>query len=619
MALYVVFQLLLQQQVVFPSFREMERRDSLDDLRRVSQAIANEIKHLDTTCHDWSAWDDTCDFVETGNPGYVEANLQSASLESANVDLMYFVHLDGRVVHRSVREAEEGAPPIDLEGFPEDHVAEGFELGGMVGIEDSIQGLLTTSSGPMLVASRPIVTSARTGPVRGYLVMGRVLDGPAIAALHDQIRVDFGLHVLRDIVDPSTSLGRARVAIEGGDKELLLPRDDQVMLAYAPILGIDGKPALLIETVIPRTILAEGLKVTGYSLASSIGAGALVLGLLLFLLQKTVVRPLRELTAHAEAIGRNDDLDARLGSERTDEIGVLAREFDGMVDVIARSRLQLVESAHEAGKSTVASEVLHNVGNALNSVNVSSGLVSSRLHRMNLQDLERLARAIDQHSGDLAAYLDRDERGKHIPEYLRQLVESLVRDRESALTECTVLTEGLVHMVEIVKAQQNHVERPTAMDIVSTSSELEAALRISGAATDGGVQIVREYQGTPRVRAQKHKLLQILVNLLRNARDAVDAGESTNPRIVMRLSTHPDGEFVRIEIQDNGVGIDPDNVVAIFGSGFTTKAGGHGLGLHSSANLAIQMGGRLTAHSEGLGKGSTFVLELPLEEQRVAA
>jgi signal transduction histidine kinase len=133
------------------------------------------------------------------------------------------------------------------------------------------------------------------------------------------------------------------------------------------------------------------------------------------------------------------------------------------------------------------------------------------------------------------------------------------------------------------------------------------------------VQIVREYQGTPRVRAQKHKLLQILVNLLRNARDAVDAGESTNPRIVMRLSTHPDGEFVRIEIQDNGVGIDPDNVVAIFGSGFTTKAGGHGLGLHSSANLAIQMGGRLTAHSEGLGKGSTFVLELPLEEQRVAA
>lgn len=618
-ALYVVFQLSLQRHVVFPSFRDVERRETLDDLGRVSEAIANEVAHLDTTCHDWAARDDTWDFVETANPKYVEGNLQNSSLESANVDLMYFVRLDGRVVQRVVREVSEDESPPEMEDFPEAQVPPDFELRCTSGLGSSLRGVITTRAGPMLVASRPIETSANTGPIRGFLVMGRFLDPSAVVKLQEQIRVRFRLHEFEGEDDPRGPVRRARAAILKGEEEVLVPRDDEVMLAYAAVRDIRGRPVLLIEAVVPRSILAEGHRVTDFALASTVGVGLLMLCILLLLLQNTVVTPLTELTAHAVSISRDDDLDARLNSKRTDEIGALAREFDGMVDALARSRMRLVDSAHEAGMSAVATEVLHNVGNALNSVNVSSDLASRSLRKMHLDDLDRLSRTLEDHSADLAGYLAGDERGRHVPEYLRLLVKNLAQERAVALAESITLSEGLAHIAELIKAQQSLAGRSMAAESVSSSAEFDAALRISGAAADGRIEILREYQGAPRLKAQKHKLLQILVNLLRNAREAVDAADPADPHIVLRISTSPDGGCVRFEVQDNGVGIEPGQEIAIFRSGFTTKHGGHGLGLHSSANLASELGGTLTARSEGTEEGSTFVLELPLEEQLAAA
>lgn len=618
-ALYVVFQLSLQRQVVFPSFREMERQETLDDLHRVCEAIANEVEHLDTTCHDWAAWDDTWDFVETGNSKYVEGNLQNSSLESAHVDLMYFVRLDGTVVRRVIREIPEVEAPPDMPDFPEDRVPADFELRSTSGVEDFLSGVIVTRAGPMLIASRPIVTSSRTGPIRGFLVMGRRLDASAVAALHEQIKVEFELRAFTGTDPVGEPLRQARAAILEGETEVLAPRDDDVMLAYAPVLDIRDQPVLLVEVVVPRSILAEGRKVTEFALASTVGVGLLMLCILLFLLQRTVVAPLTELTAHAVSISRDDDLAARLNSTRTDEIGALAREFDGMVDTLARSRIQLVDSAHEAGMSAVATEVLHNVGNALNSVNVSSGLASRSLRKMRLDDLDLLSRTLEEHSADLAGYLTLDERGRHVPEYLRLLVKNLGQERDVALAESLSLSEGLVHIAELIKAQQSLTGRSMAAESVSSAAEFDAALRISAAGADGRIEVRREYQGAPRVSAQKHKLLQILVNLLRNAREAVDAADPPSPYITLRIETSADGRCVRFEVQDNGVGIEAGSEIAIFRSGFTTKPGGHGLGLHSSANLASELGGTLSARSEGRGMGSTFVLELPLEEQLAAA
>jgi signal transduction histidine kinase len=132
-----------------------------------------------------------------------------------------------------------------------------------------------------------------------------------------------------------------------------------------------------------------------------------------------------------------------------------------------------------------------------------------------------------------------------------------------------------------------------------------------------GVQVVREFATVPPMNAEKHKILQILVNLLRNAKHACQDSDTVDKRLTVRVT---DGEGrVKISIIDNGIGISPENMTRIFNHGFTTRAGGHGFGLHSSALAAQEMGGALTAHSDGPGLGAAFTLDLPCTEPGAAA
>jgi len=117
----------------------------------------------------------------------------------------------------------------------------------------------------------------------------------------------------------------------------------------------------------------------------------------------------------------------------------------------------------------------------------------------------------------------------------------------------------------------------------------------------------------PPISVEKHKVLQILINVLRNAKYACDDSERNEKKITVRISGR-DGR-VSISVADNGIGIPPENLTRIFNHGFTTRKEGHGFGVHSGANAAREMGGSLSAVSEGTGHGATFTLELPVQRQ----
>jgi two-component system, sensor histidine kinase ChiS len=170
-----------------------------------------------------------------------------------------------------------------------------------------------------------------------------------------------------------------------------------------------------------------------------------------------------------------------------------------------------------------------------------------------------------------------------------------------------------------VRSQQDLAGNSEGVQSVGPAAEMEAALRISGAGAGGEVEIVREFNAPSTIRLQRHRLLQILVNLLKNARQAVDAQGPAVKRLTLRLCLAGDGKHLRFEVADNGNGIAPENVLAVFTRGFTTKPAGHGFGLHSAANTAQDMHGRLFLERTGVGQGSTFVLELPLEAHSAAA
>jgi signal transduction histidine kinase len=271
---------------------------------------------------------------------------------------------------------------------------------------------------------------------------------------------------------------------------------------------------------------------------------------------------------------------------------------------------KLVSASHAAGMAEVATSVLHNVGNVLNSVNVSATLLASHIQQSKLTALAKLADWLQRHRDD-SSFLASDERGRQIPDYVKRLNEQAQHEREVQLGEVESLQKNIEHIKSIVVMQQNYARMGGVAEEISVSELVEDAVRINTAGFERHrVKLMRDFQVNPEIEIERHKALQILVNLLQNAKQACTESGRIQRHITLRILP-ADLEHVRIEITDDGTGIDPENFPRLFRQGFTTRKDGHGFGLHSAANLAKELGGTLTAHSDGTGQGATFALTLP--------
>jgi two-component system NtrC family sensor kinase len=263
----------------------------------------------------------------------------------------------------------------------------------------------------------------------------------------------------------------------------------------------------------------------------------------------------------------------------------------------------------------VATGVLHNVGNVLNSVNVSSTLVCDGVRQSKLPTLVRTAAVLREHAHDLTSFFSRDPRGRILPELLTQLAEHLSHEQTHALKELESLTKNIAHIKDIVAMQQSYAKVSGVAESLPLAGLVEDALQFNIAAfTRHGVSVVRQYEQVPPVTVDRHKVLQILINLMHNAKYAMDEAQQEDKLLVLGIARNGE-DRVRITVGDNGMGISSENLTRIFSHGFTTKRNGHGFGLHIGALAAREMGGSLTAHSDGPGRGATFTLELPLANE----
>jgi PAS domain S-box-containing protein len=277
---------------------------------------------------------------------------------------------------------------------------------------------------------------------------------------------------------------------------------------------------------------------------------------------------------------------------------------------LEQAHKQLLDISRQAGMAEVATSVLHNVGNVLNSVNVSSTLVSNQVRKSKVANLSKVVALLNEHAADLGAFLTNDPKGKQLPGYLSQLAEHLVGEQATVLKELHLLHENIEHIKDIVVMQQSYARISGVVETVKITDLIEDALRLNlGALQRHGVEVVREYEDMPSMDVEKHKILQILVNLVRNAKYACDESLRTDKQMTLRV-TKSDGQ-VQIAIIDNGIGIPAENLIRIFNHGFTTRKDGHGFGLHSAVLTAMELGGSLKVHSDGPDQGATFTLELP--------
>ena len=377
-------------------------------------------------------------------------------------------------------------------------------------------------------------------------------------------------------------------------------------------------------------------------------AGSLVLVVLLTMrLQSIIVNPLHLLSRASKAVARDRDYSVRVEATGADELGQLTAAFNNMLarigeqddalqqageqlqgkvlalenevterkaaeEALRLSQQKLLETSRLAGMAEVATGVLHNVGNVLNSVNVSAGIVLDKLRASRAAKVSEAAELLIAHHATLAEYLTRDPGGQKLPSYFVKLGQQLAEENTALLAEMDRLTRNIEHIKEVVSMQQSYAKVSGVFEELPIARLVEDALAMNGdSLTRHGITLARHFSDTPLVRIDRHRVLQILINLLRNAKNALNEARAEGKQLTVSI-VQTDANSVRVTITDNGIGIAADNLTRIFAHGFTTRRDGHGFGLHSGALAAKEMGCTLSVHSDGLGLGATFTLDLPI-------
>jgi two-component system, NtrC family, sensor kinase len=368
-------------------------------------------------------------------------------------------------------------------------------------------------------------------------------------------------------------------------------------------------------------------------------------------LQRIISDPILRLADTAKMVAQKKDYSARAEKLGNDELGLFTEAFNQMLaqiqtqasalqsahdqledrvnalqrEIAEREKAEhqleiahreLVEASRRAGMAEVATGVLHNVGNVLNSVNVSASLLRDTAYKSEVNTVDQLATLLRAHADDLPRFLSTDIRGRRVPQLLTALAQQLTSERSTMVTELELLAKNIDHIKNIVAMQQNYASVAGFLERSDISDLVEDALEINAAGlTRHGVEVVRMFEPVPLILLDKHKILQVLVNLIQNAKYALEDAGPAHKRLTIRVRMEKN-QSAHVIVQDNGVGIAAEHLTRIFAHGFTTRKKGHGFGLHASALTAREMGGNLTAHSDGPGKGASFILEVPLEPHR---
>jgi signal transduction histidine kinase len=284
-------------------------------------------------------------------------------------------------------------------------------------------------------------------------------------------------------------------------------------------------------------------------------------------------------------------------------------------------RSQLGEAAYKIEMADVASTVLHNVGNVLTSVTVAANMVESVVDQSAVAFVNRMAELIKAHDQDLGTYLTEDPKGKRIPPSLEKLGTHLLEEQRVVLKEMKGLVRNIRHMKQIIASHQTMAKSAGQTEQISLADVLSHAMELSFQPGDEKWITIRpDYQQVPTVLVAQHQLLQILVNLLRNAKQAMRQQVQDSHELILSVKYQDDDEAtVVMTIQDSGIGIIPEHLSKMFTRGFTTKTDGNGIGLQSSILAIKNMGGSMHAQSEGVGRGATFTLTFPVQKEAVSS
>lgn len=597
-----------QELVVMPTFVQLERTGAARNVSRCLEALDRDLQSLSNTTNDWASWDDTYKYIQDGNLQYQNSNLVDESFSNAHLNLFCFLGPDRQVRWGEVRDQKtlEEIDVPDLFTALEDASS---PISTHDSLDDAATGIFVTSKGPMLLASRPIITTKHMGPIRGTLILGRFLNESEIENLEERTQVKLEAWTIGQSDMPAEArriLDKYPVA----QATRIETVDQETLHAYRLVNDVYGKPAILFRVDVPREVTGQGRVAAKVATACSVVGGAVTLAVMWILLQRGVVDPLRHMVAHVVRVGKTGNLKARLGLTRPDEIGTLANEFDRMVEHLSEYRKKVLDSAHRSGMEEVASEVLHNVGNAVNSASCGVEMLRERLSESKATGLDRAAAMLREQAPRAGEFFTVDPRGPKLISYLIDLNEALKREQIDQQADVDRLFETIRHIRDVIAAQQSYTGQSEFRQEVALASMVDEVLLLNHEQLLASrIEVEVDLPPLPDLRLNKSKTTQVLVNLVRNAIQAMQ-NEHGLPRVLAISAQLIDETGIEIEVADTGHGFDEDVRRKLFAHGFTTKPNGNGFGLHYCANAVQGSGGHITAESPGPGLGATFRVRL---------
>ena len=602
-AALIVAEWSIEQHQILPRFVELERDSARTDMQRVIRALEREQRALAAQAGDWANWYDLWQYVGGSNPGFAEGNLTEGSFRSAHVDYVAVLGRDGHYFWRHDSYSESG-DTVALRINSADQFEPVWQRAISSG--EPVSGLIATDRGVLITAGASILDGSGQGPPRGLVIMGRLLNSDELLSLGTQAQVHLDMRPWT----PEQAIGpQVQEALRRG--ESLLSETAASTRIEHIFTNLSGDPLITLGINIPRAISHRGSEAVRYSMQMLSAAAGVVLLVLFVLLSRAVLNPLARVTRHAQRIARSDDLSARLGQQRGDEIGSLARAFDDMVERLEGSRRELADRSFESGVAENARGILHNLGNAMTPLAVSVATMRNRLAEAPTEDLLKALHELLQSGVEPARRLD-----------LEQFVHLSAVETTQLLQDFVGRLDNLAEQTQVVQAvlteQRRYEQGDPVRQSIAPAELVERGLRHVAPALRERLDI-RHTAALTALGAQwlpSTTLGMVIANLAQNAAEA--AIQTGLARVQLRfdaaLEPTESGQSLRLTVTDDGPGILPEQMPHLFQKGYSTKpaATNSGLGLHWCANTLRAMGGSIVGRSPG--RGMEFELSIPLQE-----
>ncbi len=540
----------IEKLFIFSSFLDLEKKEAIKDMKRNISAIKREIYHIDLLVNDWAMWDDTYKFVKNKNKDFIKSNLVESTFTAAKINFLFIINKKGNIIYKNTVVLNP-YKEIIIDSIPIKKFKITHALLNHKSDKSSISGIFITAKYPILISSRPIVTSNGKGPNRGTIIFGNFLNKKFIKKIADQSRSDLSITFLAK-EKISKNLKRITNTLVKKDKYFIEYQNNKLNI-FSIMNDISDKPALLIHLKKTRNIITQGKKSLSYARISMILGIIFLFILIIIILIKAVLKPIKILTNHAVVIGKNDCLEERLNYNSKDEIGILVREFNNMLEKLSNTRKKLIEESYKTGKAEMAVGALHNIGNSMAPIVIDLESIKENLENFSFKNCKQAIKelldnkAIKGRENDLLDYLNL------FTEKIETLHKTIDQKINKNIEKTSSIEKLLLSQSEIAKNSSNIFETFNWQNLIENSIFLIS--------NDMKKNVV--FNINPKIKNLKHTkgyriiILQVLHNILVNAIEATINKKDNIPKIIIDIAEEyiDTVKYYSISIIDNGEGI----------------------------------------------------------------